>query len=64
MTHLFVPTNFKEMDEFFLSSKMTHGQLPIMRFFLKDQIYYYYEVLLIRSPSIDNFQFPEVYRTC
>ena len=38
MTHLFVPTNFNEMDEpsnseVISSSKVTYGQLPIMRFF-------------------------------
>ena len=37
MTHLFVSANFNKKNEllnceFFSSSKMTHGQLPIMRF--------------------------------
>ena len=50
MTHLSVPTNFNEMNElsnfeFISPYKITYGQLPIVRFFLRDQIYYYYEFL-------------------
>ena len=40
MTHLFVPTNFIEMDElfnseFFSSSKITYGQLTIIMTFCR-----------------------------
>ena len=52
--------------EFFSSSKIIYDQLPITRFFLRDQVYYYwifigfclfFKVLLMPSLHIDIFQF-------
>ena len=76
MTHLFVPTNFNHMNE---QSKITHGQLPIMRFFQEVKsiiiIMTFYRLLFINNfiylffyiflkSSIDIFQFLEVCRAC
>ena len=76
MNHLFVPTNFNDMNE---QSKITYGQLPIMRFFqgvksiiiimtfyrllfINNFIYLFFYIVL--KSSIDIFQFLEVYRAC
>ena len=76
MTHLFVPTNFNHMNE---QSKITYGQLPIMRFFQEVKsiiiIMTFYRLLFINNfiylffyivlkSSIDIFQFLEVCRAC